>query len=275
MVDTTGHEHVSVYALSDPRTGAVRYIGWAFDVHRRYAAHIRDGGEGKRGHQTHKANWIRELRRLGLRPILTIVQDTIPADQYADAEIRWIAHYRAAGADLTNSTEGGDGICFPSPETRAKMSASARAKPPISADTRAKLSKANRGRKLRPRRPEHAAAIARSLTGRKMPEEQRAARRGKLHSEETKAKMAEAHKALPPEHWDYLRGRKLSPEHRAKISAGVTGKTRLPYPPDEELERMLGEASLTAVAHRLGFWPATLHQHVKKMRARREAAPSE
>jgi hypothetical protein len=203
------------------------------------------------------------------------VQDGIPADQYADAEIRWIAYYKATGANLTNSTEGGDGIASPSPETRAKMSASAKKKPPISAETRARLSAAHRGKKLRPRRPEHAAAISRALTGRKMPEEQKAARRGRRCSEETKAKMAASHKALPAEHWDYLRGRKLSTEHRAKIAAGCTGKTRIQYPPDEELERMLDGHSCASVAKALGINTTTFHQHVKAMRARREAAPPE
>lgn len=58
-----------------------------------------------------------------------------------DEERAWIGHYRRLGADLTNSTEGGRGGLNPSEETRRKMSAAQRARPPATPETRALISK--------------------------------------------------------------------------------------------------------------------------------------
>lgn len=50
----------SVYALVDPRTQQVRYIGIAQDIHRRYAQHMLypQGGEAKLA-------WMEELKQCG------------------------------------------------------------------------------------------------------------------------------------------------------------------------------------------------------------------
>jgi hypothetical protein len=229
---------VAIYGLIDPRTGCIRYVGKSLNLAQRYNHHVnyQDGS-------SHKSCWIKGLKRLGLAPELVPLQFVSEASWEA-TEKWWIAHFRDHGADLTNGTAGGDGMHDPPPEVRAKLSAARKGKP----RPPGVMAKMRAARKRTPMKP---------------------------HSEETKARMAESHKALPSEHWDYLRGRTLTAEHRAKIATGCTGKTRNQYPPDDELERMLKGHSLASVARSLGLNNTALHYHVKKMRARREAAPPE
>lgn len=111
-----------IYALADPRTGRVRYVGKANDPEQRLAQHRH--GDGRNGH---KNNWIRQLRRAGLCPVLHILQEC--ADDWADRERYWIAYHRAAGEPLTNLTEGGEGASGRalSDDVKAQLSASAKA----------------------------------------------------------------------------------------------------------------------------------------------------
>lgn len=229
---------VAIYGLIDPRTGCIRYVGKSLNLGQRYSHHVNYQDDG-----SHKSRWVAGLKKLALAPELVPLQFVDEATWEA-AERWWIAHFREHGADLTNGTAGGDGMHDPSPEVRAKLSESRRGKP----RPPGVMAKIWAARKQKPAKP---------------------------HSQETKAKMAESHKALPSEHWDYLRGRKLSQEHRAKIAAGCAGKTRVPYPSDDELECMLRGRSLASVARSLGVNNTALHYHVKKMRARRKAAPPE
>lgn len=91
-----------IYALLDPRTEAVRYVGWSFDSKRRLKGHLRDKSK------THKACWIRSLLALGLEPKMTILETG--TGNWASQERWWIAKSRFYGADLTNATDGGDGV---------------------------------------------------------------------------------------------------------------------------------------------------------------------
>ena len=77
----------------------------------------------------------------------------------------------------------------------------------------------NRGRKLA---PEHVAKIVAANTGKKRTEEQR-------------KQLSEIHKGKPaPQSWlDAMRGRKATPETKAKISAALKGRIQ----PPEERER--------------------------------------
>jgi len=55
-----------IYALKDPTDNKVRYIGKANDPHKRYGDHLNSG----RDKNTHKRNWINNLRQEKLKPIL-------------------------------------------------------------------------------------------------------------------------------------------------------------------------------------------------------------
>ncbi len=111
-----------IYALVDPRTGAIRYIGITSKIlKRRLSAHI---AVAKAGEQTHRAAWIRNLLSQALTPAIVLLQET---DDVA-REAYWIAEYRAMGADLTNGTAGGEGLPNPSPETRQRISQAMKAR---------------------------------------------------------------------------------------------------------------------------------------------------
>ena len=97
----------NIYILIDPRTNMVRYVGKANDVSQRYRAHLNRA----RKHQVHKTNWINQLKKEGLKPILEVV-DEVPIDKWQFWETYWISQFRTWGFDLINYTSGGDGCTF-------------------------------------------------------------------------------------------------------------------------------------------------------------------
>lgn len=197
-----------IYGLTDPRTGALRYIGQTKHLRKRYSRHLNLHAEDR----THRACWVRGLLSSGLRPeldTLEVVDDAVASD----VERFWIASLRAAGADLVNLTGGGEGGAtrrgYATPaDVRSKIS---RAHVGIrhTAETRALLSQQRRGKK---QRPETVARRAAALRGRKMPQETRrkisAALMGHPVSEDTREKLrayaaarraSEAMQQPPPE----------------------------------------------------------------------------
>lgn len=100
-------ETTNIYVLIDPRNGKVRYVGKANDISQRYRAHLNRA----RKHQIHKANWIKQLRDLGLKPIVEVI-DVVPINEWVYWETYWIAQMKAWGFDLLNYTLGGDGATF-------------------------------------------------------------------------------------------------------------------------------------------------------------------
>lgn len=216
----------SVYALIDPRTNAVRYVGWAFNPKKRLGDHCAKAAK----ETNHKAAWLRLLRSLALAPVLTILETG--AGDWAAAERKWIAHHRAAGADLTNATDGGEGVVglVFSPASRAKMSAAKQGRRLAPEHVR-KVAESNRGR---PCPPHVRAALTAANTGRPMPEHVKralvAANIGKAHTPETRTKMSASRTGKHHSEESKARcraakvGRPLSAEHRAKLSAAKKGR---------------------------------------------------
>lgn len=97
-----------IYALIDPRNDKIRYIGKSQrSAHRRLRRHLAPcylTGD------THKERWLRVLLALNLEPRIEVLQTCETAEQLAAAERQHIARLRADGADLTNATDGGDGV---------------------------------------------------------------------------------------------------------------------------------------------------------------------
>lgn len=96
----------TIYALKDPATGCVRYVGFTSrTLSVRMYAHF---GHAKAGQRTHKAVWILSLISAGLKPVIEVLE-TGYGSGWGKAERFWIEFYRAAGSQLTNLTDGGEG----------------------------------------------------------------------------------------------------------------------------------------------------------------------
>ncbi len=86
-----------VYALGDPRTNEIRYIGIAQDIYKRYAQHLNHPH-----HNEAKDKWMTDLKQHSLLPTLTILEADIISSALLWREQYWIALYLAQGAPLTN-----------------------------------------------------------------------------------------------------------------------------------------------------------------------------
>jgi hypothetical protein len=111
-----------IYALIDPRTDYVRYVGKANKPLTRLRLHLLPAELEK---NTHKAHWLKELLYSGFNPIQIILEE-VNRQEWAIAEKRWITYYRSIPdyPRLTNSTDGGEGTdgYTHSKETRQKLS---------------------------------------------------------------------------------------------------------------------------------------------------------
>lgn len=110
-----------IYALIDPNTDEIRYIGYTYNLRKRYNEHYYPS---KLEGNTHKNNWIKSLLKEGKKAKIEIICEYDNADILPQAEKMWISNYRILGCDLTNTTDGGDGqsIGFkPSKETIEKL----------------------------------------------------------------------------------------------------------------------------------------------------------
>lgn len=92
-----------IYALIDPITEEVRYVGKTINPATRLYDHC---NQSAAGNNPHKMRWILGLRAQDMLPKMIVLEECLP-DTWEEAEIRWIAHYRASGAPLTNILGGG------------------------------------------------------------------------------------------------------------------------------------------------------------------------
>ena len=122
------------------------YIGYTVDYVRRMKQHRRAASEAKfhraiRKHGWHAVKW-------------RVLEGDIPIERLPDREVLWIAFYDTYHNGY-NMTEGGDGSPMSSPEVRAKISASHRAKSAVGEhwmqrpEVRAKISYTRRAQAAR------------------------------------------------------------------------------------------------------------------------------
>ncbi len=189
---TTG-EKSHVYALMDPRSGELRYIGKTCQgVAARVAGHMRSA---RNGSPYHSACWLRQLIKTGMKPDVMILAHAPHADA-ANLERQYIALLRAAGAKLTNMADGGEGVPGMNkgrkhtPGARRNMSRAQVGRKHTKA-TRRKISKAHQG-------------MTHSVESRRKMSESST---GKKHSVRTRRKLSES-----------LRGLEKSTETRRKLS---------------------------------------------------------
>lgn len=104
---------VYIYALAEPGTDIIRYIGKTVDLKNRLTRHLSETSK------TYKNNWIKSLN--GIKPEV-IILDECDEDNWIDCEKYWISQCKTWGFKLTNLTEGGEGMCglSPSAESIAK-----------------------------------------------------------------------------------------------------------------------------------------------------------
>lgn len=95
-----------VYALKDPRTQEIRYIGKSTSGMRRVLQHKNSSSLKK---ISHKNNWIKSLLDSGLMYQIEILQNCSSNEETLQAEMYWIKFHKEAGANLTNLTDGGEG----------------------------------------------------------------------------------------------------------------------------------------------------------------------
>lgn len=190
-----------IYALSDPRTSIVRYVGVTFRSKRRFNEHL---SRAMRGGKTYRDCWIRSLINQGIRPLYQVIECGM-GDGWQDRERFWIAHYRIGGK-LTNLTDGGDGTPGLPPSEKCRKA----------------VSLAHKGVPYPPGR------VSAMLGKRHTPEaveKIRSAGMGRKHSDEAKAKVSRARKGKKPAASTIAAsvaaraGKKLTEEHKAKIAA--------------------------------------------------------
>ena len=200
-----------LYVLIDPRTVEIRYVGKTINPKTRYKGHLYDQSK------THRGAWLRVLRRLELKPVMSILETTDDIKEAAMREQALIRDYRGDEFDLVNTTDGGEGMpgFHHTAETKQKMREIALGRE-ASNETRRKIGEAGRGRKCSVATRQK---LSEALTGRQRTAEHCASiRRAKLGK-----------KRGPP-----------SKEWRAKISVALTGRKRKPF--TAEHRRKISEA---------------------------------
>ncbi len=147
-----------IYALIDPITNKLRYIGGTTqDLKHRLYQHITYAMTKKK--QTHLSCWIRSLLDKSLKPTIQTFL-VCKGNTFYEEEIECIAICKDLGCDLTNSTIGGE-YNVGEPKTLTH---------------RERLSAALKGK---PKSPEHRAALS-------------AARMGYRHTKESKEKLSKS-----------------------------------------------------------------------------------
>jgi hypothetical protein len=91
-----------IYSLRDPNTYECRYVGQTGKSPiLRLEEHLKDVS------LSHKSHWIQKLVSNEQRPILEILEIT---DDWSKAERWWISEMKRRGENLTNATNGGEGV---------------------------------------------------------------------------------------------------------------------------------------------------------------------
>lgn len=115
-----------IYALQDPRSKEIRYIGKSTKGLKRPNYHLLPCYYAHKKHdKTPLYLWIRKLKRLNLTPIILVLQQIDTPENLSVAELYWINYFKTIGSPLTNvldsSSMGNLGFRF-SKEQRLKMS---------------------------------------------------------------------------------------------------------------------------------------------------------
>ncbi len=109
----------TIYALKDPHTEEVRYIGQTIRPRKRKREHMTYHGTGN---ISHYSNWKKSLLDKGVKPIWEVLEKVRGQEEANKVEREWISHGREQGWPLTNTTSGGEADWRMAPEVLEKMS---------------------------------------------------------------------------------------------------------------------------------------------------------
>ena len=96
---------IYIYALRDPDSARIRYVGKTDNPSRRKEAHLSQCWHGT----SYCQRWIAQLRRSGKSPTMNILEVVHDAAKWPEREQWWIAELRSRGEPLTNTSAGGRG----------------------------------------------------------------------------------------------------------------------------------------------------------------------
>lgn len=96
-----------IYVLKHPETLKIRYVGKTANLQTRLNQHIADA---KRGKKAYLFNWIRQLLRKDLKPVIELVE-ICTKENVDEREKFHITEFRKT-SNLCNLTDGGDGGNF-------------------------------------------------------------------------------------------------------------------------------------------------------------------
>lgn len=163
----------TIYALIDPRYGALRYVGKTVrSLQWRFRGHL---NEARSGGKSHKNFWLRQLYNAGFQPDIVEIE-IVHGDAWIEAERFWIGYFRMIGCDLVNHTTGGESA----PGWN------------LSEDAKRRISEGNKGKS---KSPEH---IAKILAGPGVFKKGQPSRNaGKKLTAETRAKISAVQKGIP------------------------------------------------------------------------------
>lgn len=221
-----------IYALCEPGTRTIRYIGKTDAIDRRLKQHLQTSVRAK----THLGNW---LRSLSAKPVLVSLHEVAENECWSEEERRYISCARALGIDLVNTTGGGEGGSGPKPPEQCAAISAALTGRPKSPEHRAAMSAAREGVPRGPYSPERCAARGAARRGRSQKPrspEQRAALRASLSA----SRKGRTQKPRSPEHCAALSAALIgvpikprSPEHRAALGASLSAaKKGVPWSPE-------------------------------------------
>lgn len=94
-----------IYALIDPETNTIRYIGKSDNPKKRLRLHLTEARTSKR--ESHRLNWLRKLLKNSQRPRIMILEEC-NVENWAFREKWWISKYKLI-SKLVNNTDGGEG----------------------------------------------------------------------------------------------------------------------------------------------------------------------
>jgi hypothetical protein len=127
-----------IYALKDPITDEVVYIGKTKNFKKR----LRDHHRIEKRIRCRLDRWKIKMHHLGLKAKMEILLVCDENENVNEQEKLFIKSFKEKGINLLNMTEGGDGLQNPSEEVRRKIGEKSKGRIP-SKETREKISKSN------------------------------------------------------------------------------------------------------------------------------------